>query len=135
MSDGAARLADIPAGVSFVDALAQGLLSRWGDDPLALASATILLPTRRACRALQEAFLRAAEGRPLMLPRLLPLGDLDAEELLLSGDEALSSDALSGDLPPAMPALQRQLLLARLILAWAGREACLLYTSPSPRDS
>ncbi len=123
MIDGAPRVTDIPAGVSFVDALAHGFLDRWGDEPLALSAVTVLLPTRRACRALQEAFLRASKGRPLLLPRFLPLGDLDAEELLLSGDEGQLSEALKGDLPPAMPALQRQLMLARMILAWARLEA------------
>ena len=66
------------------------------------------MPTRRACRALREAFLRRSQGRPLLLPRLRPLGDVDDEELSLSGDVGL-------DLPPAVPPLQRQLLLARLI--------------------
>ncbi len=42
--------------VSFVDALAEGLLSMAGDDPLALSAMTILLPNRRAQRSLQEAF-------------------------------------------------------------------------------
>ncbi len=40
----------IPAGVSFVDALADGLMAQAGPDPMALADATVLLPTRRAPR-------------------------------------------------------------------------------------
>ena len=40
----------IPAGASFLDALARGLLERWGDEPLALSRATLLLPTRRRIR-------------------------------------------------------------------------------------
>ena len=75
----------IPAGIPFVDALAARLLDEAGADPLALARMTVLLPTRRGCRALHEAFLRRAAGldgggRPLLLPRLRPLGDLDAED-------------------------------------------------------
>jgi len=123
VSEAGPNVANIPAGVSFVDALARGLLARWGDDPLQLSKAMVLLPTRRACRALQEAFLRASNGRPLLLPRLLPLGDLDAEELLLTADEAAGAGSFDADLPPAMPALRRQLLLSRLILAWARLEA------------
>ena len=53
---------NIPAGASFVDALAQGLLARWPGDPLALSRAQVLLPTRRACRSLRDAFLRAGGG-------------------------------------------------------------------------
>ncbi len=44
----------------FLATLAQRLLASTGDDPLALSRVTILLPTRRAARALREAFLRAA---------------------------------------------------------------------------
>ena len=120
MSAGAPRVTTIPAGVSFVDALARGLLERWAGDPLALSRATVLLPTRRACRALSEAFLRAGEGRPLLLPRLMPLGDLDEEELVLDGAAAGVSGALAAGLPPAMPDLRRRLLLAREIVDWTA---------------
>ena len=114
MNPGRPAVSTIAAGVSFVDALAEGLLAQLGEDPLALSAALVLLPTRRACRALQDAFLRVAEGRPLALPRCLPLGDLDLEELALAGDEGLQLEAPL-DLPPALPALRRQLLLARLV--------------------
>jgi len=108
----------IPAGIGFVDALAAGLLAETSGDPLALAGYRILLPTRRACRALQEAFLRRSEGKPLLLPRLQPLGDIDADELLLAGgDEAAGlSEAEDFDLPPAIAPLRRQLLLTQAIL-------------------
>jgi len=106
----------IAPGLGFVDALAAGVRAETGDDPLALARVTILLPTRRACRALQEAFLRLSDGRPLLLPRLLPLGDVDDDDL------ALAADAADIDLPPAIPPLRRQLMLARLIHA---RDAAL----------
>lgn len=100
----------IPAGLSFVDVLAAGLLERTGGDAMALAAHVVLLPTRRACRSLREAFLRRAGGRPMLLPRMMPLGDLDEDELSLVGPEPI-------DLPPALSGLKRQLLLTRLILA------------------
>jgi hypothetical protein len=81
---GSPRIFSIPAGVPFVDALAEGMLAEAGGDPLRLAEMTVLLPTRRAGRALREAFLRHAEGRPLLLPRMTPLGDVDADELVLA---------------------------------------------------
>src|SRR6185312_7572183 len=77
---------------------------------------TILLPTRRAVRALTEAFLRGSGGRALLLPRLVPVGDLDAEELAFLAEEG---DGVAGfDIPPAVPELRRHLLLTRLVLAW-----------------
>jgi len=121
---GSSRVFTIPPGRSFVDALAEGLLAR-ASDPLDLARGTVFLPTRRACRALQEAFLRAVGegaggGRALLLPRLVPLGDLDAEELLLAADEAPAPGDLAADLAPPLPGLRRQLLLSRLIRQWRG---------------
>jgi ATP-dependent helicase/nuclease subunit B len=49
MAGGSPRVYSIPAGVAFADALAEGLLKRIGDDPLALASITVLLPTAAPC--------------------------------------------------------------------------------------
>ena len=115
----------IPAGTGFLDALASGLLAETAGEPLALAGYRILLPTRRSCRALQEAFLRRSDGQPLLLPKLQPLGDVDADEILLTGGPGDNDEALgeSGefDLPPAIAPLRRQLLLTRAILA-AGRQ-------------
>lgn len=113
------HVCSIPTGVSFVDALAFGLMRETATDPLSLSAYTILLPNRRACRAVQEAFLRlgASGGRALMLPRLMPLGDLDESELGLQGialDLSLG-DGLGEELPPAMPGMRRHLLLAQLV--------------------
>lgn len=118
------RVCCIPTGVSFVDALAHGLMQETAGDPLSLSAITVLLPNRRACRAVQEAFLRlgASGGRALMLPRLMPLGDLDDSELGLQGialDFSLGED-LADPLPPAMPNMRRHLLLARLVQAAAA---------------
>ncbi len=100
----------IPAELPFLDALVAGISTRAGDDPLALTRTTILLPTRRAARNLAEAFLRASAGRAMLLPRMMAVGDLDADDLAISAED--------GDLaiPPTFPPLQRQLLLAQLVL-------------------
>ena len=70
-----------------------------------------MLPTRRAARTLADAFLRAANGAPLLLPRITALGALDETPLALAG-------AL--ELPPAVEPAQRLAALARLILALHG---------------
>lgn len=111
---GGKNLYTIPAGIPFAASLAQKLLSDAKDHPETLPAMRILLPTRRACRTLREAFLKQSGGRPLLLPVMQALGDIDADELSLSiggqGEEFLN-------LPPAMPPLQRQIILARTILA------------------
>lgn len=106
----------IPAGAPFVDRLAEGILARVGADPLALAAVTVLLPTRRACRSLREAFLRCSGGRPMLLPRMSPLGSVDTDALSLAA-EALPGLHGALDLPEAVSGLKRQLLLAKAVLA------------------
>ncbi len=120
------RIATIGPDQPFLEVLARGLRARLDTaDPLALTRATVLLPTRRACRALREAFLRTGGGGAALLPRILPLGDLDEDEaaameifgLGKAGDAASAASPL--DLPQPMAAATRQLLLARLVM---GRE-------------
>ena len=104
----------IPPDSSFVDALAKGVLAEAGDSPQALLDYTILLPTRRACRALRDAFLRASDGTSLLLPAMRPLGDVDEDELILQ--ELPETGDL--DVAPVIPGMRRRLMLARLILSW-----------------
>jgi ATP-dependent helicase/nuclease subunit B len=113
---------NMPAGVAFVDALAERLIEESGGEPMALARIEVLLPTRRAVRSLRDAFLRASGGRALLLPRMRPLGDLDAEELVMSAPEE-AADAFAGAVPPAIPVMRRQMLLARAICNGPNRPA------------
>ena len=113
MSAGTPTLYTVPPHASFVDALAESLLAGRvmalnPVDPLALSRLTILLPTRRACRALRLAFVRAAPGHALLLPRIRPLGDIDEDEPSLGDEE-------DETLPDAVSPLERRLMLARLI--------------------
>jgi ATP-dependent helicase/nuclease subunit B len=112
-----ARLYTIPAGVSFVGTLARGLLARMGAaaDPLALASVTIFLPTRRAARVLGDTFGRLLNGAAL-LPQIRALGDDDDEEFFFDPD----TDTI--DLPPAIDPLRRRLLLAALVGKWSRQQ-------------
>lgn len=107
----------IPSGAAFVDALAAGVLGESDGAPLTLARYTILLPTRRACRSLRDAFLRVTEGRPLLLPRMQALGDVEAETDFATEGPGFDT----AELPPAIAEPRRQLLLARRILEWNGR--------------
>lgn len=102
------RVFNIAAGLSFVDALAAGLIRRHGAKPEQLAAVTVLLPTRRGVRALRDAFLRQAQGRGLLLPTLRPLGDLDSDDIDVGFVEGLN-------IPPGLPLLERHLLLMQLV--------------------
>lgn len=96
----------------FLDAIAAEWLREAGHDPMRIASGLILLPTRRAARALAEAFLRVTQGRPLLLPRITAIGALDEAPLVLAG-------ALR--IPPAVPPARRLAVLARMVLALDGK--------------
>lgn len=126
----APRVFTIPAAVPFLPTLADALLDgrlvpgfSGRDDPLALASATLYLPTRRACRIAREALFDALGRGAAVLPRIVALGDIDEDEIAFSaanGGAAGEGGLPEGlDLPPALSSLSRRLLLARLVLAWA----------------
>ena len=101
----------LPPHIPFLDAIAAEWLVDAGSDPMRVADGIILLPTRRAARALAEAFLRVSNGRALLLPRIVAIGALDETPLALAG---------TLDLPPAIDPLERTAHLARLILAMRG---------------
>lgn len=120
-SDGRGRLFAIPPWRPFVDDLAAGLLARH-PERTDLARVRVILPGRRAVRALTEAFVRQAETGALLLPRLSTIGDLDDGP---GGDPGrLIEDSLFGQaLPPAIAPLQRRLVLARLLARARGLRA------------
>ncbi len=109
----APRYFSIDPGRPLLADLARGLIAAFGDD---LARAEIYLPTRRAARALGEAFLdaRAEDGAAAsLLPRMRAIGDIDEDELsVFAGDAA---DEI--DLAPAVSGVARTLALARLVAA------------------
>ena len=86
MSGGEApRVFSIPPGVPFLPTLADALLGgtlvpgfSHDGDPLALADATIFVPTRRAARQLRAEFAARAGGTAI-LPTIRPLGDVDED--------------------------------------------------------
>ena len=111
------RLFTIAPDKPFLEVLADEVLKGFpctdGTPPgkLDLARWTILLPTRRAVRELEEIFFRRTGGSGLLLPRIRPIGDID-EDLLQPehGVEELGT-------PVSAPG--QLLLLMDLIDEWA----------------
>jgi len=101
----------IDASADFARTLADGVLARLKGDRLALAGATIYVPTQRAARSFGDAFADALGGAAL-LPQFRALGETDEDELLF--DTAPDDMAML----PAIAPLRRQLLLAQEIRAW-----------------
>jgi ATP-dependent helicase/nuclease subunit B len=119
------HLFTIPASADFLGALIGALLDGTlvagfpgaGDDPLRLAAATLYLPTRRACRLARDRFLDVLGTGAAVLPRIVPIADVDEDELDFAG---AASGATALDLPPALDGLERRLLLAQLVARWAA---------------
>ena len=115
------RVASIDAGRPFLPTLVKAFLDgglvpsfRWNpDEPTALADALILVPTRRAARGLEAAFLAEIAKRGpeavTLLPTIRPFGDVDEDEDLFADD---------GDDEPVATPLERRLVMARLVLGW-----------------
>jgi ATP-dependent helicase/nuclease subunit B len=130
------RVFTIPASVPFLPTLIRALMDgtlvpgfapAHDRDPLALAGATIYLPTRRACRLARDMFLEVSGLEAAILPRIVPIGDVDEDEILFdqaaSGAGAADAPDLPEalELPAALGGLERRLLLGQLVLAWAAR--------------
>src|SRR5690242_13170076 len=120
------RVFNIPASAPFlptlVRVLVEGRLVAGFEprrDPASLACATLYLSTRRACRLVREVFLQVLETDAAVLPRIVALGDIDEDEIAFAeaAAGAAAKDAL--ELPPTIGALERRMLLARLVLHWA----------------
>jgi ATP-dependent helicase/nuclease subunit B len=121
------RVFSIPASAPFLRTLIGALLDGTlvpgfpaGRDPLALAGATLYLPTRRACRLARDLFLDVTGDAAAILPRIVAIGDLDEDEIAFAqaATGALAADAL--ELPPVLGGLERRLLLAQFVLKWAS---------------
>ncbi len=119
----APRVFTIPASTPFVPTLIRALVDGTlvpglpaTRDPLALAHATLYLPTRRACRLARDLFLDVTKESAAILPRIIAIGDVDEDEIAFAeaATGALAADALA--LAPPLGGLERRLLLARLVL-------------------
>ena len=121
MTDRAPNVVTISANAPFLATLAVRLLS--GEivpgfpdpvDPLDLARATILVPTRRAAQNLRAEFLTATGRAAVALPTIIALGDFENAESPLLGEGAEVGP------PEAVGELGRRMALTRLIRAWSS---------------
>ena len=109
----------IPIHRAFADALAAGLIARFGKARTELARGLVLVPNNRAARAIQDAFVRRSGGG-LLLPRLVPIGDVELDERIGAALEPL----VEGEgIAPAIPPVERLMLLSRLVQRHRGVDA------------
>lgn len=109
------RVYTIASDAPFLDILAMAVLRGFpyaeGQHHPSLAAWTILVPTRRAARALQEKLLVASGKTALVLPQIRPIGDLD--------EDVLEAQRPYVGLPDAISGIGREFALMTLIDDWA----------------
>jgi ATP-dependent helicase/nuclease subunit B len=124
MAHRAPRVFTIPSEAPFLPTLSRALLDGTLIDgfpgaggPVALADATIYVPTQRAAQALAKALLAASGGQSLLLPRIAPLGAFEPDETAAIFDPE-GEELPRAAVPPAVGALTRRHALATLTHAW-----------------
>lgn len=96
----------------FLDVLATYVIETAKEKDLNIANDIILLPTRRACRHLKDLFFKLSHNDAVLLPTILPLGDIDENGIASLDYENKSLD--ESKLKP-ISQIERNLLLACLI--------------------
>lgn len=105
------KIYNINAEKSLVDVLAERFFALYKDKPEELAEVLFLLPSRRACQNLKEAFVRQNGSAPTILPQIRPIADAENDEIYLSENRDFSFE-----IPPAVPPFYRTLVLTKMIM-------------------
>lgn len=110
----------IDATENFADVLTKTLLlehpfsdlndKNKANNSITLMQSLLFLPTRRSERTIREAFFRNNNNKPVLLPRIIPLGNIDEDELEFS----LNIDGIE-DLPEPASKMERNFLLMQLV--------------------
>src|SRR3989442_5415279 len=115
----APRVFTIAASTPFVPTLIRALIDGTlvpgfpaARDPLALADATLYLPTRRACRLARDLFLDVTKESAAILPRIIAIGDVDQDEIAFAQAATGASATEPLDLPQPPGGHERPLRLA-----------------------
>ena len=87
-------------GANLAEVLAKHLTNKAKKNPFLLAKMQVILPTRRACLALKEAFFKLE--KTTLLPQMIPLYEVES---------------LDVELPPAIPKWERLFKLTKLCQA------------------
>lgn len=86
---------------NFTDKIVEHILFQ-SDNPLTIAQTHIILPTKRACKTLKEAFVRRCQNKPLLLPKMTALYEIEN---------------ISEYIPETISNIERLFLLTRLCMA------------------
>ena len=105
------KIYNISAGEPFVDVLAERYLKLYENNPDGLAQVLFLLPNRRACQSLADAFFRKRGLLPTILPQMKPIAETDEDEVFLTRDSSVLED-----LAPAVDPIDKVLKFTKMIM-------------------
>ncbi len=108
-----ANVYTISARKSFLDVLAKSLLKETEKSPDKLQEYLILLPTRRACTSLRDAFLNHSKEKALILPSIQPIGDISEPQDFFWFNQDFE---IEKQLPPAISSMKRLMVLSKLVM-------------------
>lgn len=94
-------------------------MQNYANDGVALTKTLILLPNRRACRTLRDAFLEQSDGKAMLLPRIQPIGD--REEIPVAWNNVQQTAAINP--------MRRHMLLTRLVERYEQNRAGRPYST------
>lgn len=121
------RIFTVATGVPFLPALVRAMvngdLPRTGGrkpDAIDLSGITVILPTRRAERALADACLEVTGRQAMLLPRIRAIAGPDEDSLLIGTAGLAAGTDAALLLAPAIDKTERLLLLTRLVLQWSA---------------
>ena len=106
---------NIRHSIPFWDTLANIYLSKYTSKTLELASVLFLVPNRRACKSLSDAFIRQQGLNPAILPQIVPIAEIDDDELFF--DKLELSDTIDDEKCSLISKEERLFIFTRLILS------------------
>ena len=105
---------NIPLSCSFWDTLAKMYLSRYRSDYLKLADVLFMVPNRRSCQALTSAFVREQGLQPAILPQIIPISEIDDDEIFFNH---FNWESINLDDKSVISAEKRLFIFARMIIS------------------
>ena len=105
---------NIPGSCPFWETIAKIYLEKFKGKDLELASCLFMVPNRRASSALTNAFVRIQGLKPTILPQIIPISEIDEDEMLFSN---FNLEDIWPNVPPPISREERLFLFAKMILS------------------
>lgn len=124
----------VPAAYPLADKMAQWLLAKYAGQADGLSRVILFLPSRRAIRTVKEAFLRASNGQSLLLPQLIPFGEIDESFVLRHANLSDESIEKFESMHPTPPPMARLMAMQELVWRYGQKMIPQLHNREAALD-